>query len=101
MHRWLGVLLTCAWVLWSQLTVYRVDGMLDASPSWHLDSAHETKAACEQAQERVLTASVGRGFVRQGVFLTDYSVRTTHPRALDRMVRYHICLPSEVDPRTK
>jgi hypothetical protein len=83
-RRWLGVLLTCGWVLWVHESPFPMQ-------IWRLLDAFETKQACDiQRDARINQAIKDLGFHPVGDKLV--------MAGTDVERRYH-CLPDTLDPR--
>ena len=86
-----GVLFTCAWILWrDEVTIG------DVAHVWARESAHETQAACEQARGvhiAVYRAMSGTGgYEMQGdTFRLEVDGK--------RIVHTFRCWPDTIDPR--
>src|SRR5262245_51629460 len=90
MWRRSGVLLTCAWVLWSQMASTQREGPEDFRPY----SAYETKKACEEFAVTALKQQKSRykGAKVDGFVMTWHAPHGEMQQILS-------CLPDTIDPR--
>jgi hypothetical protein len=89
----MGILLTCAWILWREDVP-----LFDAPRVWELESPHETREQCEQARAKEFD------FYRRQPSTTGYEVsddRITLTVSRGIIGIFLQCWPDTIAPRAK
>jgi hypothetical protein len=89
MKRWIGVLLTCAWILWAETTTVTTRVTQHHAPM----AALETQAACESRLEAIVE-EVGKTHTKM-----PYNVGVI-AKNNKTMIMFR-CWPDTIDPRAK